>query len=201
MFSKGLWGYLPANILQGLIGFATLMVFTRVLSPDDYGRYALTFGISSLAQTIFFTWIEAAMARFYPAESRTDREAPELYGTLYRLFAIVAVVFTLICALGLWLATRIVPGVSVGGLGSLAAYQFVQWGEKSRNAKNAELAVNTSRGELTRLVNEQEASRAAARKTLEEATAQEQALVAYSVIRCASIWPMDFRCSLQRKSF
>jgi len=103
MFSKGLWGYLPANILQGLIGFATLMVFTRVLSPDDYGRYALTFGISSLAQTLFFTWIEAAMARFYPAESRTDREAPELYGTLYRLFAGVAVVFTLACALGLWL--------------------------------------------------------------------------------------------------
>ncbi len=103
MFSKGLWGYLPANILQGLIGFATLMVFTRVLSPDDYGRYALTFGISSLAQTIFFTWIEAAMARFYPAESRTDREAPELYGTLYRLFTVVAVVFALVCTLGLWL--------------------------------------------------------------------------------------------------
>jgi O-antigen/teichoic acid export membrane protein len=103
MFSKGLWGYLPANILQGLIGFATLMVFTRVLSPDDYGRYALTFGISSLAQTLFFTWIEAAMARFYPADSRTDREAPELYGTLYRLFALVAVVFAIACVLGLWL--------------------------------------------------------------------------------------------------
>ncbi len=103
MFSKGLWGYLPANILQGLIGFATLMVFTRVLSPDDYGRYALTFGISSLAQTLFFTWIEAAMARFYPAESRINPEAPELYGTVYRLFAIVAIVFAIACALGLWL--------------------------------------------------------------------------------------------------
>ncbi len=103
MFSKGLWGYLPANILQGLIGFATLMVFTRILSPDDYGRYALTFGISSLAQTLCFTWIEAAMARFYPAESRTDPEAPELYGTVYRLFAIVTVVFAIACALGLWL--------------------------------------------------------------------------------------------------
>lgn len=103
MFSKGLWGYLPANILQGLIGFATLMVFTRILSPDDYGRYALTFGISSLAQTLCFTWIEAAMARFYPAESRTDSEAPELYGTVYRLFAVVTVVFAIACALGLWL--------------------------------------------------------------------------------------------------
>ena len=101
MFSKGLWGYLPANILQGLIGFATLMIFTRILSPEDYGRYALTFGISSLAQTLCFTWIEAAMARFYPAESRTDPEAPELYGTVYRLFAVVTIVFALACVLGL----------------------------------------------------------------------------------------------------
>ncbi|MCE9562562.1 MAG: alpha-2-macroglobulin [Planctomycetes bacterium] len=64
----------------------------------------------------------------------------------------------------------------LGGLGSLAAYQFVQWGDKSRDAKNAQLALDTSRGELTRLVAEQEASRVAAAKALEEATAQEQDL-------------------------
>ena len=119
MFLRGLWGYLPANILQGLIGFATLMVFTRVLSPEDYGRYAMAFGISSLAQTVFFTWIEAAMARFYPSESRTDTTAPDLYGTVYRLFAMVAVVFALVCALGLWLwplhdTLKMAMGLSLG---------------------------------------------------------------------------------------
>ncbi|MFT3996981.1 MAG: lipopolysaccharide biosynthesis protein [Asticcacaulis sp.] len=103
MFWKGLWGYLPANILQGLIGFATLITFTRLLTPEDYGRYALAFGVSSLAQTLCFTWIEAAMARFYPAESRDNPEAPALYGTLYRLFFVVALAFCLVCALGLWL--------------------------------------------------------------------------------------------------
>ena len=70
MFFKGLWGYLPANILQGIIGFATLMVFTRVLTPEAYGQYALAFGLSSLVYTLVFTWMEAAMARFYIAESR-----------------------------------------------------------------------------------------------------------------------------------
>jgi O-antigen/teichoic acid export membrane protein len=103
MFWKGLWGYLPANILQGLIGFLTLSVFTRILSPEDYGRYALAFGISALAQTVAFTWIEAAMARFYPAESLTDPKAPALYGTLYRIFAGITILFALISGLGLWL--------------------------------------------------------------------------------------------------
>ena len=103
MFFRGLWGYLPANILQGLVGFATLWAFTRVLTPQQYGIYALTFGVSSLAQTVFFTWIESAMARFYPVEGRDNPDAPALFGTLYRLFAVVAVIFIVLCATGLWL--------------------------------------------------------------------------------------------------
>ena len=103
MYGKGLLGYLPANILQGVVGFATLTVFTRVLTPQQYGDYALAFGVSSLAQTLFFTWMEASMARFYPPEARDDAQAPRLYGTLYRLFTLVFLGFGVICALGLWL--------------------------------------------------------------------------------------------------
>ncbi len=83
-------GYLPANILQGIVGFATLMVFTRIMSPTDYGSYVLAFGVSSIAYTLVFTWMESAMARFYPAERHADPEAPLLYGTIYRLFLAVA---------------------------------------------------------------------------------------------------------------
>jgi O-antigen/teichoic acid export membrane protein len=103
MFKRGLLGYLPANILQGLIGFATLTVFTRILSPDDYGRYALAFGVSSLVYTVFFTWMEAAMARFFVGENRDDAEAPALYGTVYRLFIGVVLVFAALSAIGIWL--------------------------------------------------------------------------------------------------
>ncbi|WP_443747881.1 oligosaccharide flippase family protein [Asticcacaulis solisilvae] len=99
MFFKGLWGYLPANILQGIIGFATLMVFTRVLTPEAYGQYALAFGLSSLVYTLVFTWLEAAMARFFIAESRDEAEAPALYGTVYRSFTVVAVVFAVVATI------------------------------------------------------------------------------------------------------
>lgn len=93
MYSKGLLGYLPANVLQGIVGFATIMIFTRIMAPDDYGRYVLALGVSTVTYTLVFVWLEAAMARFYPAEKLTDIQAPSLYGTIYRIFAIVALLF------------------------------------------------------------------------------------------------------------
>ena len=119
MYFKGLLGYLPANILQGLVGFATLTVFTRILSPDDYGRYALAFGAGSLAQTTFFVWLEASMARFYPAEGRDNPEAPFLFGTIYRLHMMVITVFAALCVAGLLLwpghgALKSAIGLSLG---------------------------------------------------------------------------------------
>lgn len=141
MFSRGLWGYLPANILQGLIGFATLMVFTRILSPEAYGVYALTFGVSSLAQTAFFTWMEAAMARFYPAHARDDAEAPVLYGTLYRLFIMVAIVFAALCVGGLLLWRVHTPegqalkaGVAIG-LACVAPRSLVKLVQEQRRSE------------------------------------------------------------------
>jgi len=117
MFLKGLLGYLPANLLQGIVGFLTLWLFTRMLSPEDYGRYALAFGVTSLVYTVCFCWIEAAMARFYPAEKLDNVEAPELYGTLYRLHITVAGLFMAVCAGGLY----IWPAKSPGDLATKAA--------------------------------------------------------------------------------
>jgi len=62
MFWRGVWGYLPAQIVQGVVGFLTIVVFTRLLSPEDFGRYALAFSVTSLAHTVSFSWLEAAMA-------------------------------------------------------------------------------------------------------------------------------------------
>ena len=69
MFWRGVVGYLPMNIVQGLVGLFSIVVFTRWLSPADYGVYALAFSAMSLAHTLVFTWMEAAMARFYAPEA------------------------------------------------------------------------------------------------------------------------------------
>jgi O-antigen/teichoic acid export membrane protein len=136
VFSKGLLGYLPANILQGIVGFATLMAFTRILTPSDYGAYVLALGVSSIAYTLVFTWMESAMARFYPAERNADPEAPLLYGTLYRLFGVVAVAFLIVLALvaALWPAQGALKTAVIVGLAANAPRSLVKLVQEQRRS-------------------------------------------------------------------
>lgn len=102
MFWRGVLGYLPVNIVQGVVGLLGIVVFTRALSPADYGTYALAFSVMSLAYTCLFTWLEAAMARFYAPEAEA-RRLPEHFRTIYGAFGLMALVFPLVAGAILWL--------------------------------------------------------------------------------------------------
>ncbi|MDB5439685.1 MAG: hfsF [Caulobacteraceae bacterium] len=97
MFWKGLSGYLPANLAQAFVGVLSIVVFTRLLSPIEYGAYALGFSAMALAQTALFTWSEAAMARFHAAEGQGEAAAHH-FRTLYLAWGAVALVFPLLAA-------------------------------------------------------------------------------------------------------
>jgi len=49
-----------------VFAIATLAIFTRFLSPAEYGVYALGVSISTVASAILFQWINEAVGRFYP---------------------------------------------------------------------------------------------------------------------------------------
>ena len=102
MFWRGVWGYLPANIIQGLVGFGAIVVFTRLLSPDDFGRYAIAFSVMTLVHVATFSWLEAAMARFWAAEQ--GQSLSDHFQTLYRGAALVTLGVLPIAALALWIA-------------------------------------------------------------------------------------------------
>jgi O-antigen/teichoic acid export membrane protein len=74
MFWRGVFGYLPVQVISAIVGFGTLVVFTRLLSPEQLGQYALAFSVGVLVQTAFLIWSEAATARFHVAE--TERGDP-----------------------------------------------------------------------------------------------------------------------------
>lgn len=49
-----------------MLAIATLAAFTRLLSPSEYGVYALGMAITTAASGILFQWLNAAVGRFYP---------------------------------------------------------------------------------------------------------------------------------------
>jgi O-antigen/teichoic acid export membrane protein len=102
VFWRGVIGYLPANLVQGLVGLLSIVAFTRLLTPEAYGAYALAFSVSSLVHTASFTWLEAAMARFYAREAEAGALAAH-FATLYRLFCVLALALPLAAGLVVWL--------------------------------------------------------------------------------------------------
>lgn len=103
MFWRGVLGYLPVNLAQGLVGLLTIIVFTRLLSPADYGVYALAYSAMVLSHTALFTWTEAAMARFQ-AQARERGETADHMMTLYRAWSILGLGFPLLAGVAVWLA-------------------------------------------------------------------------------------------------
>jgi O-antigen/teichoic acid export membrane protein len=71
----------PLQIAQALIGFGAIAAFTRLMSAEDFGRYALALSISMAAHTLVFTWAEAAAFRFFAA-ARAEMRLADHFATL-----------------------------------------------------------------------------------------------------------------------
>ena len=138
MFWRGLVGYLPANIVQGLVGVLTLLFFTRLLSAHEFGQYALAFSVMSLAHVACFTWIEAAMARFWAAQSSPETMRAH-YATLYRTFGWITAAYLPVAAAFVWLwplAPHLKLAVAVGlvGVPMRSAFRLIQERQRAEGA-------------------------------------------------------------------
>jgi O-antigen/teichoic acid export membrane protein len=135
MFWRGVVGYLPMNVVQGVVGLFSIVIFTRWLSPADYGVYALAFSAMSLGHTLVFTWMEAAMARFYAPEAEAGRLA-NLIATLYRCWLGAALAFTLVAGAILlaWPGDAPVKVAVVAGLAAILARSLAKLNQERRRA-------------------------------------------------------------------
>ncbi|RZJ00641.1 MAG: lipopolysaccharide biosynthesis protein [Brevundimonas sp.] len=150
MFWRGVWGYLPANIVQGVVGFLAIVLFTRILSPEDYGRYALAFSVATLTHVAVFSWLEAAMARFWATETEADGLAAH-FASLYRTTFVLSAVYLPALSLVLWLwpADLAFKLALAAGLGSSPLRCLVKLGQERLRAagevaKSAALDMGTT---------------------------------------------------------
>ena len=129
MIWRQILGYLPLNIVQGLTGFGAIVILTRLLSPEDYGRYALVLAVVQLAHVACFSWLHGAMARFYAAAKR-DHWLSRYLATGYVLFgscaALVAGIYILV--LSIWAPEPRLETTLYFGLGVLIMRAFLMVG-------------------------------------------------------------------------
>jgi O-antigen/teichoic acid export membrane protein len=64
MIWRRLLGYFPASLAGGLASFGGVFALTRLLSPAEYGFYALALTTMGIVYTLSITWAEAAAYRF-----------------------------------------------------------------------------------------------------------------------------------------
>lgn len=96
MFLKHSLQYFLAKALSGLIGLITVLIFTRILSPSEYGTYSIVFSLVGFLYTICFQWLSLSFANFYEAKPEYLRRlvATVLQGFLISL--ILAMIGTLL---------------------------------------------------------------------------------------------------------
>ncbi len=135
MIWRHLLGYLPTNIVSGLISFGTVYAFTRLMSDADYGRYALVATGMHITHTTLLTWSEAAAFRF-TGEAEQANETADHIRTSLALAALSAIpaVLVVLCA---WLLTpdSAMKSAIVWLAISLPAMSFVQTSLEIRKAQ------------------------------------------------------------------
>ena len=79
---RQIFGYIPVNIANLIVSFGTIVILTRLLDADEFGRYALAIALMHFVHMSVYTWVEAAMSRFY-ARAEQDGNLPSHIKTLY----------------------------------------------------------------------------------------------------------------------
>jgi O-antigen/teichoic acid export membrane protein len=83
---------------NGLLAIATLAIFSRILTPDQYGEYALLIATATVLSSLSFQWLSAAIGRFYPNYS--ERPA-DIMRAVSRCFWLATLGVSLLCLIAL----------------------------------------------------------------------------------------------------
>ena len=70
--------YFVVRAGNGIFALVTLVIFSRLLSPTEYGLYALGTSIATVASGVLFQWLNLAVGRFYVGETDDKRKVSEI---------------------------------------------------------------------------------------------------------------------------
>ncbi|HEX3031962.1 MAG TPA: oligosaccharide flippase family protein [Bacillota bacterium] len=114
MLSRHTLLYMLSRGIPGLVNLAALSLYTRHLTPDEYGLYATIIAAVFLANSVLFAWIRVGSIRFYAIYQGEQEKFLSTIGVVF----LVLVLCTGAVGLALWLLPWL--QVSPKGMWSLA---------------------------------------------------------------------------------
>jgi O-antigen/teichoic acid export membrane protein len=98
--------YLVARGVPGMVAFCAIPLFTRLLDPASYGRYALVIATVTALNALLFQWLRLSLSRYLPAYAddpvRLKRTLATTAALLIAALGLVAAVAALIPWLESW---------------------------------------------------------------------------------------------------
>ncbi|MET1253595.1 lipopolysaccharide biosynthesis protein [Aliikangiella maris] len=95
MLFKHSFIYAITQILPAAMTLIGISVFTRLLSPEDYGLYSLTLLLAAAGTTIFYQWLSLSLGRYYQEYVHSDQKVFLLSTTLLS-FVLISVVIAIV---------------------------------------------------------------------------------------------------------
>ncbi len=72
--------YMLAHGISALLGFASVVLFTRLLSPAEYGVYVVGMSFAGIISALLFAWIRLSILRFESEGGEADIRLTALMG-------------------------------------------------------------------------------------------------------------------------
>jgi O-antigen/teichoic acid export membrane protein len=116
--------YLLARGLPGMIAFLAIPLFSRLLAPAEYGRYALAVATVSLANALLFQWLRLSLVRYLPAYRWNEaRLKSTLLTVTLGLLGVLGGVTAIACVLPVAAEWRVVAVVCWALLAAQATFE------------------------------------------------------------------------------
>ncbi|HHP5631567.1 polysaccharide biosynthesis protein [Bacillus sp. UMTAT18] len=88
MIIKHFLSYFFAQGIPAILAFVSMSIYSRLITPEEYGIYAMVLATSGLINSILFEWLRMGLLRFYPSKT-SEMEKKELLGTVLTAFLIL----------------------------------------------------------------------------------------------------------------
>jgi O-antigen/teichoic acid export membrane protein len=80
--------YIPSRVIPSLIGFLSIIVYTRLLSVENYGIYNLVITSTTISSNILLGWLARSSLRFYKKFDLKNENYLFINSTLISVFIV-----------------------------------------------------------------------------------------------------------------